>query len=872
MVAPTNGNGKHKAIDWSETDVAIIGGGVVGVIAARRMQERGIDYKVLERQHDFGGVWHTHGNNHSTLQAPELSYRTHPNYPLGKHGPLEQITGNAVLTRLREMAVDLGIDKHTDFCGEVETIRQQGDDYLLVIRDVNTKEERHVLAKHIIVCHGILGRQYRPEERKLAVMPSFQKNGGIFTMGGRWEGKDCAVSGSDINGKNVVVIGGGAFACEAMRAAVNNGAASVVMVTREKSKWIIPFSRQFVSSAIALTPLFPWAWKMAVVKWWLTKCYYEPCGLTHLIPSGGPKDMNYTGQSHDGFFEFARDGRVKHVLGTATTVDGCGVTLKDGTQLPAHMVIYCGGCEYQGSPPFLKDLKLGFEDLHSFAFLGKSGRIGTASDGLFSYVPAGPNKQIDMFLHAYDLRKEGRLQELQAALEHTPIPHDDVIAKGHRTVWYTWFETFKPNSNLSCLFELRNKAYKKVMSAGLSDWGKRWLAIKLICGELFLWNMLCILGTMEKFHKCETHGPKLRIALLLSGGVDSSLALRLLQAAGHDVTAFYLQIWFQEDFRNYWDACPWEEDLAICEQVCKQAGVELRTVPLTEQYWQRVVSHCLAEIKAGRTPNPDMLCNSRVKFGAFYEHLEAEHGARFDRIASGHYARVIRDPGNPSAPVKLALTPDPVKDQTYFLAHLTQQQLSRTIFPLGTLTKEEVRRWAAELQLPNQARRDSQGICFLGKVRFSEFVREHLGTWPGPIVEEETGDVVGHHDGFWFYTLGQRKGIYLSGGPWFVSRKDPHANVVYVSRHYHDEERRRDSFICGGFNWIGAERPDAAWPLYCKVRHGPNMYRCTMEELPGGQAKVLLEGNDQGLAAGQFACFYQDGVCLGSAVILQGMS
>ncbi|EIE25683.1 5-methylaminomethyl-2-thiouridylate-methyltransferase [Coccomyxa subellipsoidea C-169] len=365
-------------------------------------------------------------------------------------------------------------------------------------------------------------------------------------------------------------------------------------------------------------------------------------------------------------------------------------------------------------------------------------------------------------------------------------------------------------------------------------------------------------------------GPRLRIALLLSGGVDSSLALRLLKAAGHEVTAFYLQIWFQEDFRNYWDACPWEEDFAICQQVCEQAGVQLHTVPLTEQYWQRVVSHCLAEIKAGRTPNPDMLCNSRVKFGAFYEYLEQQHGAGFDRIASGHYARIIRDPQNPSAPVELALTPDPIKDQTYFLAHLTQQQLSRTIFPLGPLTKGEVRRWAAALQLPNQARRDSQGICFLGKVRFSEFVREHLGTWPGAIVEEETGELLGHHEGFWFYTLGQRKGIYLSGGPWFVSRKDPDANVVYVSRNYYDEDRRRDSFVCGGFNWIALERMDPARPLFCKVRHGPNMYRCTMEELPGGEARVVLEGNDQGLAAGQFACFYQDGVCLGSAVILQG--
>ena len=378
------------------------------------------------------------------------------------------------------------------------------------------------------------------------------------------------------------------------------------------------------------------------------------------------------------------------------------------------------------------------------------------------------------------------------------------------------------------------------------------------------------------------------MALLLSGGVDSSLALHLLHAAGHRVTAYYLQIWFQEDFRNTWDACPWEEDLEYCSAVCARLGVPLEVVPLSEAYWDRVVAHSIAEIRAGRTPNPDVLCNSRVKFGAFWEHLEAAAaggGPRYDRVASGHYARIDRVPapagdeaaahvgGGGAAPAviaRLALTPDAVKDQTYFLAHLTQAQLARVAFPLGGLTKPQVRALAAAAALPNHSRKDSQGICFLGRVRFSEFVKEHLGEWAGPIVEEESAEVIGYHKGFWFHTVGQRKGVPLSGGPWYVTRKDPGANAVFVSRRYFDAEaaQRRGAFLCAGFSWTADLRPDPRRPLQCKVRHGPHLYGCTLELEAGGEGgRVELDGADQGLAAGQYAVFYQGGYCLGSAVI-----
>jgi tRNA-specific 2-thiouridylase len=201
------------------------------------------------------------------------------------------------------------------------------------------------------------------------------------------------------------------------------------------------------------------------------------------------------------------------------------------------------------------------------------------------------------------------------------------------------------------------------------------------------------------------------------------------------------QIWFQEDFRNYWDACPWEEDLAYARAVCDQARVPLKVVPLTAQYWERVVAHSLGEIAAGRTPNPDVLCNSRIKFGAFLEHVAAAHPGAFDRVASGHYARVQRArgsaggaPGGAGPPPLLRLSEDDAKDQTYFLAGLSAAQLRAAMFPLGCLPKPAVRQLAAAGALPTAARKDSQGICFLGKVKFSEFVAEHLGARPGPLL------------------------------------------------------------------------------------------------------------------------------------------
>jgi tRNA-specific 2-thiouridylase len=431
----------------------------------------------------------------------------------------------------------------------------------------------------------------------------------------------------------------------------------------------------------------------------------------------------------------------------------------------------------------------------------------------------------------------------------------------------------------------------------------------IVCPPVESWpNHPELLAGCHPSSSSSTTPTPLRVAALFSGGVDSSLALQLLHAAGHQVTAFYLQIWFQEDFRNFWDACPWEEDLRYCKQVCDKLGIDLQVVPLTDAYWDRVVAHSVEEIKAGRTPNPDMMCNSKVKFGAFCEWLDETYPQTYDRIASGHYARIEEEEiedideeedaeATKMSPtkrrrkrVRLALTPDTVKDQTYFLACLSPTQLSKALFPLGTFTKPQVRALAAAASLPTQSRADSQGICFLGKVKFEEFIAAHLGEWPGPIIEEESNEVLGYHRGQWFHTPGQRKGLRLPGGPWYVTRKDPRLNIVWVSRQYYDEEgvaaRQRSGFTCGPIAWVsdlrlssqqqqeqlgGGKEGEKEEELYCKVRHGPNMHKCTVTTIAdnngGGGYRVQLEEVDQGLAAGQFAVFYQNGYCLGGAVI-----
>ncbi|XVE60014.1 hypothetical protein DITRI_Ditri05aG0092700 [Diplodiscus trichospermus] len=371
-----------------------------------------------------------------------------------------------------------------------------------------------------------------------------------------------------------------------------------------------------------------------------------------------------------------------------------------------------------------------------------------------------------------------------------------------------------------------------------------------------------------RFLSCCMPGERLKVAVLLSGGVDSSVALRLLHAAGHSCTAFYLKIWFQEDFENYWTECPWEEDMKYARAVCDQVDVPLEVVHLTDEYWNTVVLYIIEEYRCGRTPNPDVLCNTRIKFGAF---MDAINNMDYDFIASGHYANVVHPSADQSNKAStLELSKDMVKDQTYFLSHLSQFQLKRLIFPLGCLTKDGVRQLAAKFDLPNKGRKDSQGICFLGKIRFSDFVVRHIGEMEGIIVEAETGDFLGKHRGFWFYTIGQRQGLRLPGGPWYVVEKDVKNNVVFVSRNYFSFDKRRRVFRVGSLKWFSGSPPNNIDQLQCKVRHGPGFYKCSFKMVTGEDVAVVhLPKDDQGLAAGQFAAFYEGQTCIGSGVILE---
>lgn len=347
----------------------------------------------------------------------------------------------------------------------------------------------------------------------------------------------------------------------------------------------------------------------------------------------------------------------------------------------------------------------------------------------------------------------------------------------------------------------------------------------------------------------------MKSAVLLSGGVDSSVALHLAHARGDDVTAFYLKIWLEDELAHLGD-CPWEEDLAYARSVCDRLGIPLEVVSLQREYLDRVVNVAIEELEAGRTPSPDIFCNQRIKFGAFLDRV----GDGFDRIVSGHYARVERDDEG----ARLARSPDTVKDQTYFLCSLSQDQVARIDLPVGGLTKARVRELADERDLPNKDRKDSQGICFLGKIRYPEFVRFHLGEREGDIVDDATGRVLGKHRGYWFHTIGQRQGLGLGGGPWYVVRKDVESNTVFVAHADEKADRGTDRFEVERVNWI-RDLPRRE-RLKVKVRHGPRLAAATVS-VNGPSARVRLDQPDPGIAPGQWAVLYDGPYCLGGGVI-----
>ena len=354
----------------------------------------------------------------------------------------------------------------------------------------------------------------------------------------------------------------------------------------------------------------------------------------------------------------------------------------------------------------------------------------------------------------------------------------------------------------------------------------------------------------------------MKIAALVSGGVDSSVVVHQLKEAGHEPTIFYIRIGM-EGKDGYID-CPAEEDIEITTYIAKKYGCKMEVVSLHEEYWENVVSYTIDAVKRGLTPNPDMMCNKLIKFGCF----EEKWGCEFDKIATGHYATTTEIDGK----TYLSTAKDAVKDQTYFLGQVDYLQISKLMFPIGHLLKSEVRAIAARQGLPSAQRKDSQGICFLGKINYNDFIRRYLGERPGKIIHLETGEKVGIHKGYWFHTIGQRKGLGLSGGPWFVIKKDIRKNIVYVSNGYDPETQYGKIVNLQGFNFITSD----PWGIFkdekeiaFKIRHTPEFTFGIIRRI-GDIYRIESEDKIQGIAAGQFGVVYDKAckLCLGSGMIV----
>lgn len=380
----------------------------------------------------------------------------------------------------------------------------------------------------------------------------------------------------------------------------------------------------------------------------------------------------------------------------------------------------------------------------------------------------------------------------------------------------------------------------------------------------------------------------------MSGGVDSSLTAALLLEQGYDVTGVYMKNWTQ-DLPGM--RCPWADDLADAKRVAVQLGIDFKVFDFEAEYKHKVVDYMIQEYKAGRTPNPDIMCNQEVKFKLFLD-AALEDGA--DMIATGHYARVrhnhaaIEDSsfsehtlqgssgspvafGSPSATVsshdessipasELLQAVDTNKDQTYFLYRVTGEALSKTLFPLGEYTKPQVRDMAKERGLYTAGKKDSQGICFVGKVGIRDFLSQYVDQAPGDIIDVATQKVLGHHDGAIFYTLGQRHGLDVGGGlPYYVVGKDMDKNEVYVTTDLNDESLWRRDVALASVQWINDAPATGSYAI--RVRHRAKLTTATLS-FQNNDASLHLDNAERAVAPGQSVVIYDGDVCLGGGIIV----
>lgn len=366
----------------------------------------------------------------------------------------------------------------------------------------------------------------------------------------------------------------------------------------------------------------------------------------------------------------------------------------------------------------------------------------------------------------------------------------------------------------------------------------------------------------DNYNKAFANSGKTRVIVGMSGGVDSSVAALLLLQQGYEVQGLFMKNWEEDDTSSY---CSATEDRNDAQAVCERLQIPLHTINFAAEYWDNVFEHFLTEYQAGRTPNPDILCNKEIKFKVFLDY--AKHlGAEF--IATGHYARRLVDDHT----YYLAKGLDTNKDQSYFLYTLNQQQLAASLFPVGELTKPEVRKLAAAAGFSNHAKRDSTGICFIGERKFKAFLQEYLPAQPGDI-ETPTGETIGRHDGLMYYTLGQRQGLGIGGRkgaseqPWYVLDKDLTRNVLIVGQGQDHPLLYSASLVCHQLHWVSGIVPQLPINCTAKIRYRQHEQACTLSYLDEENLQVNFLQPQWAATPGQSIVFYQDNICLGGGVI-----
>ncbi|MCG8382588.1 MAG: tRNA 2-thiouridine(34) synthase MnmA [Gammaproteobacteria bacterium] len=358
----------------------------------------------------------------------------------------------------------------------------------------------------------------------------------------------------------------------------------------------------------------------------------------------------------------------------------------------------------------------------------------------------------------------------------------------------------------------------------------------------------------------------MRVIVGMSGGVDSSVAAFLLKAQGHEVEGLFMQNWEEEDD----DFCTAMEDRRDAAAVCEKLGIPLHSVNFSGEYWERVFQHFLNEYQAGRTPNPDILCNKEIKFRAFLDYAKTL-GA--EAIATGHYARTRRIQGR----VEMLRGLDANKDQTYFLYTLGQAQLSQSLFPVGDLKKEQVRDIAKAQGFHNHKKKDSTGICFIGERKFSEFLSNYLPANPGDIVNTE-GEILGQHNGLMYYTLGQRQGLGIGGRakasdePWYVLDKRTDKNQLLVGQGHDHPHLFHTGLLAIQLHWCAGAPPDLPFRCSSKVRYRQQDQACTLYPEREESVAVVFDEPVRAITPGQSVVFYDQDVCLGGGIIVRGQN